>query len=466
MHISTSLLAGVNWHCKDVEQNKKTTHSVVSKRRTDRTPTVSHIFEDGRIVEMVYCPDEHKTALVVWSENSWQEVTKVVVSPGKVLVPYSPHNNLVAHRVVLFPSAPCEYGTPTALLDEIRTYIRRYVDISPEFEHITAYYVLFTWIHDAFNELPYLRARGDYGSGKTRFLLVIGSICYKPIFASGASTVSPIFHILDSFGGTLLIDEADFRFSDEKSDVVKILNNGNVRGFPVLRSELAPTKEFNPRAFRVFGPKLVATRGYYADRALESRFITEELGGRPIRSDIPINLPSAYQEEARVLRNKLLLYRFRMLHKACINTDHIDRRLEPRFNQIFTPLTSVIEDRTMREHLYTLARRFQDDIVADRSQDTEAQILAIIAELSHASPTLSVKDITARFFERYGTEYERRITPRWIGGIIRRNLQLRTHKSNGLYVLQLSDTTKLNQLYERYGLAHSGHGDFGDVETA
>ena len=29
-----------------------------------------------------------------------------------------------------------------------------------------------------------------------------------------ASTVSPIFHILDAFGGTLVLDEADFRFSD------------------------------------------------------------------------------------------------------------------------------------------------------------------------------------------------------------------------------------------------------------
>src|SRR5437868_7678103 len=96
-------------------------------------------------------------------------------------------------------------------------------------------YVLLTWVYDRFNELPYLRLRGDYGTGKTRFLLTLCSICYKPIFASGASSVSPLFHMLDRFGGTLIIDEADFRFSDEKADLTKILNNGNVRGFPVLR---------------------------------------------------------------------------------------------------------------------------------------------------------------------------------------------------------------------------------------
>ena len=70
-----------------------------------------------------------------------------------------------------------------------------------------------------------------------------------------ASTVSPIFHILDMFRGTLVLDEADFRFSDEKAELSKILNNGNVQGFPVLRTMVNQKGEFNPRAFNVFGPK-------------------------------------------------------------------------------------------------------------------------------------------------------------------------------------------------------------------
>ena len=74
----------------------------------------------------------------------------------------------------------------------------------------------------------------DTGSGKTRFLLTAGSLCYKPIFASGASTVSPLFRILDSMRGTLIVDEGDFRFSDEKAELVKILNNGNGRGLSRL----------------------------------------------------------------------------------------------------------------------------------------------------------------------------------------------------------------------------------------
>ena len=74
------------------------------------------------------------------------------------------------------------------------------------------------------------------GSRKTRALIALGSVAYKGFFASGASTVSPIFRTLDSFGGTLVLDEADLRFSDKTADLVKILNNGTVRGLPVLRT--------------------------------------------------------------------------------------------------------------------------------------------------------------------------------------------------------------------------------------
>src|SRR4029077_1692478 len=78
-----------------------------------------------------------------------------------------------------------------------------------------------------------------------------------------------------------------------KAEIVKILNNGNVRGLPVLRTMMNRQREFNPQAFHVFGPKIVATRGSYEDKALESRFITEEMGARQLRTDIPINLREA-----------------------------------------------------------------------------------------------------------------------------------------------------------------------------
>jgi hypothetical protein len=416
-------------------------------------PTISAVLEDGLLVEMLYRPEEHRTLLCLFKDGELREEQSLAVN-GENLVPYSPNNNLLAHEVVLFPSEPLEYGSTQSLVQGIQAFIHAYVDISPLFEQIASYYVLFSWVYDSFNELPYLRVRGDAGSGKTRCLITIGSLCYKPIFASGASTVSPIFRILDSFRGTLIVDEGDFRFSDESADIVKILNNGNARGFPVLRSESQNNKEFSPKAFSVFGPKIIATRNYFQDRALETRCLTEETGGRKLRGDIPLNLGAEWKLAARQLRNKLLMFRFRNFGKCEIDPNLIDRTIEPRLAQLFAPLLSVIDDPAARERLLNLAREYHRDLVAERSADTEAQVLEVIRDLLSESEDgmISVKRITTRFVERHADDYDRKITPKWIGSVIRRNLQLRTHKSHGVFVLSATETPKLDRLYEKYGI--------------
>src|SRR6185295_4447852 len=103
---------------------------------------------------------------------------------------------LVDKKVILFPSLAAPYENEEEILNEIRTFIHKYLEISEVFEQIATYYVLFTWMYDRFNEVPYLRAIGDFGSGKSRFLQAIGYLCYKPIMTSGATGSAPIFRIL------------------------------------------------------------------------------------------------------------------------------------------------------------------------------------------------------------------------------------------------------------------------------
>jgi hypothetical protein len=417
-----------------------------------RIPTASLVFEDGRILETVHRPREGRTAFVVWQDGAFRYETEIKLADGSVAVPYSAANNLLKHEVVLFPEKPGEYGSETELVAEIQAFIHRYSDLSPLFEKVSAYYVLLSWVYDAMSELPYLRVRGDPGSGKTRFLLTVGPLCYKPIFASGASTVSPIFRILDAFRGTLVVDEGDFRHSDERSEIVKILNNGNARGFPVLRSEAIREREYNPRAYAVFGPKLVATRGYFEDRALESRCLTEEMGQTRLRTDVPINLPPQYRDEVADLRNKLLMFRFRRLRETRVDEALVDRTLEPRLNQILVPLMSVVGDAAIREEVRHLAHRLDREMLTDRGMDTEAQVLQVIRDLVASGTVLSVKEIASEMALRHGEDYERKVTPKWIGWIIRRRLKLLTEKRQGIFVVPDFEGTKLDRLYERYGI--------------
>lgn len=422
------------------------------KRESSR-PAVSAVLSDGSIVETVYRPDEHRTAFCVCKGGELRLEANLVEN-GERLVPYSPSNNLLINEVVLLPSEAADYGTEQELLNEIQAFIHKYVDVSPLFEKIASYYALFTWVYDDFAEVPYLRVRGDFGSGKTRFLLTLGSICFKPIFASGASTVSPLFRMLDAFRGTLIIDEGDFHKSDERAEVVKILNNGNAKGFPVLRTEVVNKREFDPRAYAVFGPKLVATRGFFEDRALESRFITEEMGQTRLREDVPISFPEVSKAEALQIRNKLLMFRFRNLGKHAPLETLVDRSIEPRFNQIFVPLLSIIGDARARAELKELAARYHRELIADRGMDTEAHVLEVIRDALESAPEgqVAIKDIASWFADRHGEDYDRKITPKWIGNVVRRKLQLKTQKSHGVFVIAPTEKPKLERLYEKYGV--------------
>ncbi len=168
------------------------------------SPTVSTILPTGDLVELVYDPEKRQTALAVGSADA-VSIEESVEFGGTRLVPWKATNNLIRHETLLLPEKPEEFGTVVDLIAEIESHFTRYIDLSAELRRVVAGYILLTWVYDAFNELPYLRFRGDLGSGKTRALIVAGSLCYRGFFASGASTVSPIFHTLDTFNGTLIL---------------------------------------------------------------------------------------------------------------------------------------------------------------------------------------------------------------------------------------------------------------------
>ncbi|MEX2181886.1 MAG: hypothetical protein WD771_07575 [Gemmatimonadaceae bacterium] len=412
---------------------------------------VSAVLDDGSIVETLAAYPAGDVELVRLGHGHVEQGCILDLPQLGQVRAYSADNNLIAHGVVKFPSGVADYESEMSLIEAVSQFIHRYADLSPAFEEAAAHYVLLTWIYDAFNELPYLRLKGDFGSGKTRCLQTIGALCYKPMFASGASTVSPLFRIIDEFRGTLIMDESDFRLSDERAEIVKILNNGNAKGFPVLRSEATPGKEFNPRAFAVYGPKVIATRRSFEDRALESRCITEEMVGLPPRDDIPLSLPEAFHEGAIALQNQLLMYRVRRRHEFGPAVVARAPHIEARVAQVFAPLLAVAVDDEARERLHRLAETTSWALKAERGVGVEAQLLDIIAEMRRESVPLGIKEIASRFGVRFGFDFGRPVTPRWVGHQLRTRLGLRAVKSNGSFVIHINEEGRLQALFQRYG---------------
>jgi len=418
-----------------------------------RIPTVSRVCSDT-LVELVYDREKRATALAVSRFGGlWNIEQEVKIETGEVLVPYTASNNLIANECVLLPSRPVEFGFKDELVADIRAHLHRYVDLSPLFEHIAAYYVLLTWVHDAFGELPYLRLRGEYGTGKTRGLLTIGSLCYKPFFASGASTTSPIFHTLDAFGGTLVLDEADLPFSDAKAELVKILNNGTVKGMPVLRTLQNRYREFNPYAFKVFGPKIIATREPFQDRALESRFLTEVTGLRPLRADIPIHLPKSHKSGALELRNRLLHFRLCEFFKIKTDTGALMEGVEPRLNQMALSLLSLVDDDALRADIKAVLIHSDAELQSERRESPDALVVeAALAAFATGNGSISVREITDRCNTAQRGEYTAPMTNKWVGHLLRARLHITTRKSNGIYVVPASEKEKLESFAARLGI--------------
>lgn len=423
-----------------------------AKEKEAPVQTASKVLPDGRIVELV--SDGEKTSLAVWKDGNCS-LEQAVDTAADTLIPIAKNNNLLKHRAVLLPSAPLEYGTEADLIHDIRNYIDTYVDLAPKFLDLAAAYVLLTWVYDAFPELPYLRFLGDFGTGKSRALWIVGNICNKPFFASAASTISPVFYTLDLFRGTLILDEADFRYSDIQADITKILNNGSVAGFPVLRQTQNMQKAFDPRAFTVFGPKVLAMRKNVDDIALESRFLTEEMGARPLRSDIPLNLPREHAAHALELRNKLLLYRFRNLESSSIDPSTLDRKRSGRFNQCLAPLLSVIHDEAIRSNVRTFVEHNERKMKSLRALSLDSELLETLCQLIDTTidhTHLTIAEITSSLKEKLVGDTEKPITNRMVGHMLRGTFDLYTYKSHGVYVLPYSEFEKVKALAHRHGI--------------
>jgi len=413
------------------------------------TPTISRVLIDGTMIDLLYDAEAGTTALAICPPQGKSFVVdQFTTDDGEVLVPYGSSNNLLVAGCVLLPSGIGDMDDKAALLADIRAFINRYVSLSPLFEEIAAHYILLSWVHDAFNEMPYLRLTGGYGAGKTRGLLVLGSLAYKGFFASGASTVSPIFHILHEFGGSLVLDEADLKFSDKTADLVKILNNGTMKGLPVLRTMTNRYRELNPQAFRVFGPKVVAMRQHFQDEALESRFLTEDMDACALRADIPIHLSNAMKEEALVLRNRLLAWRFAMRHRVGIDPGKAIAGLSPRGNQMALPLLSLMDDPALRDAMATRLAMVEAQAAARRSNLPHVAMTGVLDRLFRELPQVPV----ARIAEAFNAVAESPLPVRSVGHILRSDLGLSTTKTRGVYVVPASERGKVRELAERYVL--------------
>lgn len=263
----------------------------------------------------------------------------------------------VRYGTVRLPSDLGAKKSIRQLLGEIRFFITRYFLLDVDIHIIqSSLYALFTWVYDCFPYLPYLRARGAPGAGKSELMLLVGKVCYRMMTTAGLTSIAGFKGMAHIYKGTLMIDEVDSLATNSKEDRGELRALLNVRAMKeqarivtmmdVLKAD--GTHTFRPTTTFVFGPTLLTMYGAFKDPATESRCLSFDLYKRDVRDLLehkpPIEpgvIPPEQEFEAQVMTNDLLYFRL-MTWMPRIEVDAsvklTDVRVSARMNQVMRPL--------------------------------------------------------------------------------------------------------------------------------
>jgi hypothetical protein len=164
------------------------------KEAEEDTPVIETPFivlEGGKLAEMVAREGKAKFAVYDPMTQAIEYVTEIMKDGIKILPPTS--DEIFQKVYVTLPSEAEEYGTELELYQEIKRFVHAYLEVSPDYESIAAFYPMLTWVHDVMPVIAYLRAKGDWGVGKSRYLDVFRALCYRSISTHGRYVRSPYF---------------------------------------------------------------------------------------------------------------------------------------------------------------------------------------------------------------------------------------------------------------------------------
>ncbi len=277
---------------------------------------------------------------------------------------------------------------------------------------------------------------------------VFGSICYKPIDASGSITMSPIFRVASTWRGTLMLDEFDAS-GDSYREMILFLKSG-VSNKAVLRTEGDAKKEVN--AFLVKAPKIFTSEKPMSDAGLQSRTIVVKMEKN--KRKIPLYRLNNYLEGAEHIRNKLLLWRLRNLNK--INLEDIEYgvdaliKFDRRVQQVITPIYYLSDEKT-KKSIEEFAKEQQEETFRERRDAIDGQIFEVIIRNYKAGVLTSLKSISEEMNKN--TKYP--VTEKKIGSTVRKILGFdiqRLGDENISTVITIDQTERIDELSKYYGI--------------
>ena len=190
------------------------------------------------------------------------------------------------------------------LLDRIVDAAKAHLVLPPGAAEVIALWAVFAHAHDAFHISPYLTATSPTPEcGKSTLLTFVSGLVPKPAAASNFTT-AVIFRIIEAWGPTLMIDEADTYLRDN-IEMRGVLNGAHMRSAAYAARVIDAGDDHKPKFFPTWGPKFIALIGKLpvtlASRSIHIEMRRKKAGEtiQPLRADRIDHLKPLCRQAAR-----------------------------------------------------------------------------------------------------------------------------------------------------------------------
>jgi hypothetical protein len=367
-----------------------------SERKTKKTVCIGKIHGSAIFEQIQDITGTYKYAIYEEMENNTWRLDTRLEYEGFIPLTKTP---------LTHPPPPTEYENEEILYNNVKAYIQKHLDlVNPLGYEILTSFIFKTWIEELFDFTPYVGFFGRENVGKSRALEILKELCFRAWLTTGITTAT-LFRLIEKFQPTLLLDESEFLTSDEKRELIGLINAGQRRGIMIPRmNEKFQEAEF----FNVYGSKCISgTEQLKA--TTKSRMITFTMT-RNIRP-IPRTLDKT---EASKLRGQLLMWRFQTIAKlkeqklATATTEF--KELEPlsgRTFELFYPLY-FSAPATARPNILVFATELEQSKLLAEKTELASQIFEAIINLKDIKTykgLLLIKDIAQHINKDLETQY-------------------------------------------------------------
>lgn len=193
------------------------------------------------------------------------------------------------------------------LFENLKNLFKRFVVLKDEFLDVIVSYIMMTYIYILFQVIPYIWLNGEKGTGKSTIMKIMSKLCFNPLFCSNVNPAN-IFRQIDNDGSTIILDEFEKMYGEDKQEIIKILNQGfNIDG--VVPRCVGQNNQI--KKFRSFSPKIMGGISNIDDVLFERviKYTTQRIKN--------ISVPKFREnEETRQILNNLVndLYIFGFLY--------------------------------------------------------------------------------------------------------------------------------------------------------